>query len=100
MRNIAITRENMENAGKNAFEAGFHDCYSDIDFPGARFSMSAWLLNRDDISAALFTAGRSNPDNRAKDAIMPAPSRIRSQSHRTCPLPVSCVEKDAGESFT
>ena len=31
VRNIAITRKNMEDAGKRAFEAGFHDCYSDID---------------------------------------------------------------------
>ena len=31
VRNIAITRENMEDAGKRAFEACFHDSYSDID---------------------------------------------------------------------
>ena len=31
VRNIAITRENIEDAGKRAFEAGFHDCFSDID---------------------------------------------------------------------
>ena len=28
VRNIAITRENMEDAGKRAFEAVYHDCYS------------------------------------------------------------------------
>ena len=28
VRNTAITRENMEDAGKRAFEAGYHDCYS------------------------------------------------------------------------
>jgi hypothetical protein len=27
VRNIAITRENMEDAGKRAFEACFHDSY-------------------------------------------------------------------------
>ena len=31
VRNIAINRENIGEAGKRAFEAGFHDCYSDID---------------------------------------------------------------------
>ena len=31
VRNIAITRENMEDAVKRAFEACFHDSYSDID---------------------------------------------------------------------
>ena len=31
VRDITISRENIENAGKRAFEAGFHDCYSDID---------------------------------------------------------------------
>lgn len=28
VRNTAITCENMEDAGKRAFEAGYHDCYS------------------------------------------------------------------------
>ena len=32
VRNIVINRENTEDAGKRAFEAGFHDCFSDIDF--------------------------------------------------------------------
>lgn len=31
VRNIVINRENIEDAGKRAFKAGFHDCYSDID---------------------------------------------------------------------
>ena len=31
VRNIVINRENTEDAGKRAFEAGFHDCFSDID---------------------------------------------------------------------
>ena len=31
VRNIVINRENTENAEKRAFEAGFHDCFSDID---------------------------------------------------------------------
>ncbi len=31
VRDVKITRENMEDAGKKAFEAGFHDCCSDID---------------------------------------------------------------------
>ena len=32
VRNIVINRENTEDAEKRAFEAGFHDCFSDIDF--------------------------------------------------------------------
>ena len=31
VRNIVINRENTEDAEKRAFEAGFHDCFSDID---------------------------------------------------------------------
>ena len=31
VRNIVINRENIESAGKHAFEAGFHDCCSDVD---------------------------------------------------------------------
>jgi hypothetical protein len=31
VRNIAISRENIKEAGKRAFEAGFHDSFSDID---------------------------------------------------------------------
>ena len=31
VRNIVINRENTEDAGKRAFEAGIHDCFSDID---------------------------------------------------------------------
>ena len=31
VRNVVIDRENIEDSGKRAFEAGFHDCYSDID---------------------------------------------------------------------
>ena len=31
VKDITINRENTEDAGKRAFEAGFHDCYSDID---------------------------------------------------------------------
>ena len=31
VRNIDITCENIKDAGKRAFEAGFHDCCSDID---------------------------------------------------------------------
>ena len=31
VRSIVINRENIGEAGKRAFEAGFHDCYSDID---------------------------------------------------------------------
>ena len=31
VRNIAISRETVKDAGKRAFEAGFHDCCSDID---------------------------------------------------------------------
>ena len=31
VRNIAISRENIKEAGKRAFEASFHDSFSDID---------------------------------------------------------------------
>ncbi len=31
VRNIEITRGNIGDAGKRAFEAGYHDCFSDID---------------------------------------------------------------------
>ena len=31
VKDITINRENTEDVGKRAFEAGFHDCYSDID---------------------------------------------------------------------
>ena len=31
VREITIHREDMKDAGKRAFESGFHDCYSDID---------------------------------------------------------------------
>lgn len=31
VRDITVSRENMEEAGKSAFEAGFHDCCSDVD---------------------------------------------------------------------
>ena len=31
VKDIAITRENLKEAGKQAFEAGFHDIYSDSD---------------------------------------------------------------------
>ncbi len=31
VRDITIDRDNIEDAGKRAFEAGFHDCYSDVD---------------------------------------------------------------------
>ena len=31
VRDIIITRENINNAGKQAFNVGFHDIYSDID---------------------------------------------------------------------
>ena len=31
VRNVVIDRENIEDSGKRAFEAGFHDCFSDTD---------------------------------------------------------------------
>ena len=31
VRNIIINRENIAEAGNRAFEAGFHDCFSDVD---------------------------------------------------------------------
>ena len=31
VRDIVIERENVTDAGKRAFEIGYHDCYSDID---------------------------------------------------------------------
>ena len=31
VRNIVINRENIEDSGKRAFDAGFHDCFSDTD---------------------------------------------------------------------
>lgn len=31
VRDIAVDRDNIRDAGKRAFEAGFHDCYSDVD---------------------------------------------------------------------
>ena len=31
VRDVIIDRDNMGSAGKRAFEAGYHDCYSDID---------------------------------------------------------------------
>ena len=37
VRNIAISRENIKEAGKRAFEAGFHDSFSDIDLSVKEF---------------------------------------------------------------
>ena len=31
VKNTAINRKNMDTAGKQAFKAGYHDCFSDVD---------------------------------------------------------------------